>query len=393
MLAEIMRQYFPILLLPAVASVALAQSPGPGTNTILPALSGRFTVGRMSFDWTDESRIDSLAPQPGTKRELTVWVWYPASVTNTSTPSEYIPAQWRAAMAKRQSPEASKMWRDPSLVRCHSFDSVQVAPVPSTFPIVIMKPGIGALALDYTTICEDLASHGYIVVASDSPYNTFLVVHKDGRVVPANGAASPRGTNSMRVAEIWNSDNRFLLDRLADLNKHDPDKMFQGRLDMTKVGVMGHSFGGATAAESCNRDPRCKAGVDLDGQLYGEIINTGIKRPFMFLLADHSGTLSGEDQRIAAQIKANYDHSATGREYVSLRDSGHFNFSDKCLLLTGPVPRQSNTIGKIDARRGLSAAAACVSVFFDVHLKGEEPSVLKQLASRYPELTFGPDGH
>jgi predicted dienelactone hydrolase len=372
-------------------SVGFAQSLESRTNTILPALSGHFAVGRASFDWTDESRTDSLAPEANTKRQLTVWIWYPASVTNSSTSSEYIPAPWRAALAKRQSPEASKMWRDPALVRCHSFDKVQVAPEPRTFPIVIMKPGIGALALDYTTLCEDLASHGYVVVASDSPHNTFLVVYKDGREVPANSEASPRGTNSIRVLETWTADNRFVLDRLVDLNKH--DEMFQGRLDMTKVGVIGHSFGGATAAQFCNREPRCKAGVDLDGQLYGEIINTGINRPFMFLLADHLGSLSGEDQRIAAELKAIYEHSAPGREYVTLRDSGHFNFSDKCLLLTGTVPRQSNTIGKIDGRRGLVAAAACISTFFDVHLKGEEPSLWQRLPSQYPELTFGPDNH
>ena len=160
------RHRLPILLLLGFTGFLVAQSTEPTAQTGLPALSGRFAVGRASFDWTDESRTDSLSPQPGTKRELTVWIWYPASVTNSSTPSEYVPAPWRAALAKRQPPEASKMWRDPSLVHCHSFEKVQVAPEPSTFPIVIMKPGIGALALDYTTLCEDLASHGYVVVAS-----------------------------------------------------------------------------------------------------------------------------------------------------------------------------------------------------------------------------------
>src|SRR5205085_7355017 len=61
---------------------------------------------------------------------LTVWIWYPASVNKSSTPSEYTPAHWRAAFAKRQAPGPNKMWRDPSLVHCHSFDNVEVAPDP-----------------------------------------------------------------------------------------------------------------------------------------------------------------------------------------------------------------------------------------------------------------------
>src|SRR5882724_3128120 len=125
-----------------------------------------------------------------------------------------------------QTPEASKLWRDPALVRCHSFDNVAVAADSGSYPIVIMRPGVGAIALDYTTLCEDLASHGYIVVASDSPYNTYLVVHKDGRAVASSSAASPRGTNSTQILRIWSSDNRFLLDRLAELAKNDPDKRF-----------------------------------------------------------------------------------------------------------------------------------------------------------------------
>jgi predicted dienelactone hydrolase len=144
---------------------------------------------------------------------------------------------------------------------------------------------------------------------------------------------------------------------LTELNNHDPSGRFQGRLDLKNVGVMGHSFGGATAAMFCRKDPRCKAGIDLDGQLFGESAEPGINQPFMFLVADHTGTLSAEDQQIAAKIKTLYDHSGPGRQYVTLRDSGHFNFSDKSLLINGQIPRQSGTIGKIDARRGLSVAA------------------------------------
>jgi len=381
------------MLFVGITRAVYSQPPELSSQMALPEPSGRFPVGRVNFDWIDESRIDPLSPQVGTKRELTVWIWYPASTNKSSTPSDYIPAYWRAALAKRQPPEANKVWRDPSLVHCHSFDNVEIAKAQSTWPAVLMKPGVGSPALDYTTLCEDLASHGYIVVASDSPYNTYLVVHKDGRAVAVNSAALPRGTNATRILEIWSADNRFLLDRLTALNKHDPDNRFEGRLDMAKVGVMGHSFGGATAAEFCHEDLRCKAGIDLEGQPFGEVINTGINRPFMFLLADHLTIPSAEDQQIVDKIKSIYEHSAPGRQYVTLRDSGHFNFSDKCLLFVGPIPRGSDTIGNIDTRRGLTVAAACVTTFFDVHLKGAEASSIDRLFSKYTELVVGPDNH
>jgi hypothetical protein len=48
------------------------------TEITLPALTGPFAVGRALYDWTDDAHPDPLAVVPETKRELLVWIWYPA---------------------------------------------------------------------------------------------------------------------------------------------------------------------------------------------------------------------------------------------------------------------------------------------------------------------------
>jgi len=49
--------------------------------------------------------------------------------------------------------------------------------------------------MNYSTLAEDLASHGYVVVAFDAPYRTGQVVFPDGRVI----ARTPETTrNSSR---------------------------------------------------------------------------------------------------------------------------------------------------------------------------------------------------
>jgi hypothetical protein len=355
--------------------------------TALPLPAGKFLVGRTSFDWIDAARIDPFAPQRGAKRELTVWVWYPASPEKSSRTATYVPAVWRAALARYEGTVFQNLLqRDTSLVRCHSYENAEVAPDQPTYPVILMKPGIGALALDYAALCEDLASRGYIVVASDSPYNTFLVVYQDGRIALRNKAAFPGQGASDPVIGAWTADNRFLLDRLTQLNRSDPAGRFQGRLNLNEVGVLGHSFGGATAAEFCSEDSRCKAGIDVDGRLFGQVVHAGIHRPFMFLMADHSGPLDAEERRIMAEIQSVYDRLPSDRRYVALRDSGHFNFSDTALLLNGLLMRASGATGKIDARRGLKASAACIGAFFDVHLKGADPALMNRLPAHYPEL-------
>ncbi|HLK56062.1 MAG TPA: hypothetical protein VKU00_05845 [Chthonomonadaceae bacterium] len=357
--------------------------------TNLPLPTGSFPVGRASFDWVDPVRNDPFAPQPGTKRELTVWIWYPASVGESFRSSEYLPAAWRAALARKQGPIFTNfISRDTSRVHGHSMDNAEVASDQKTYPVILVKPGVGALALDYTALCEDLASHGYIVVASDSPYNTFLVVYEDGRVVLRSPAAFPGNRASNPAIGVWAADNRFLLDRLTQLNQADPTHRFQGHLNLEEVGVFGHSFGGAAAAEFCHEDPRCKAGIDVDGAPSGPVITTGLNRPFMFLMADHSGAGSAEDRQILGDIQAIYDRLPSGRHYATLRGSGHFNFSDTCLLLNGALRRVSGATGNIGDERGLHVAAACIRAFFDVHLKGADPSLMDRLPSQYPELTW-----
>ena len=149
--------------------------------------------------------------------------------------------------------------------------------------------------MNYSTLAEDLASHGYVVVGFDAPYRTGMVVFPDGRVItrtPENnpelcvGPERARCINKLLAA--WTADIGFVLDRLEQLSASGRSGRFTGRLDMTRVGVFGHSFGGAQAAQFCEDDSRCKAGIDIDGAPFGTVVQAEIRQPFMFLLSDHS---------------------------------------------------------------------------------------------------------
>lgn len=364
----------------------------------LPPLSGPFPVGRAAFDWVDESRVDKLAAAKGATRELTVWIWYPASIDTSSTRSEYLPAPWRAALARRQSPVLSLLLHDASAVNPRSFDDAKVAPAQRAFPVILMKPGIGALALDYTTLAEDLASDGYVVVASDSPYSTFVVVFQDGRVAErrraGNAGESAPVAEQTKVANsilgTWVGDDRFVLDRLAQLNA---SGTFRERLDLREVGAIGHSFGGATAAEFCREDSRCKAGIDIDGIPFGAVVHERLERPFMFFLSDHSNEKRDpETPAIMGKFHDIYRRLPAGREMVTLRGSSHFSFSDMPFLFNHTLARVSGLLGSIEPTRALDASDACIRTFFDVHLKGAPTSRLQELRTRYPELVFSDAG-
>ena len=109
-----------------------------------------------------------------------------------STAADYLPWPWQSALAEHSGVLLTQfLSRNPSKIRTHSFDNVNLSSDKPTFPIIILKSGIGALALYYTTIAEDLASHGYIVVGSDTPYSTSVVVMPDDRVIHKTTAGNP----------------------------------------------------------------------------------------------------------------------------------------------------------------------------------------------------------
>jgi hypothetical protein len=369
------------------------------TDLTLPRPTGPFAVGRVIYDWIDNSKVDSSAPVPGTSRELLVWIWYPSAAGQSVTTDDYVPAQMRAAAAPLGGP-LSLLTRDLSRVHTHGTRNTDLAPQLPSYPVVIMRAGASLEVWNYSSLAEDLASHGYVVVGFDAPYRTFTVVFPDGRVMRRTPENNPelclektgqeRDSCANRLLTAWTEDIAFVLDRLQQLNASDASGKFTGRLDMTRVGVFGHSFGGAAAALFCREDSRCKAGIDVDGAPHGSVIQAGLDRPFMFLLSDHSHESDPEGSHIAANIRSIYDRlPPDGRAFIEIRGANHFLFSDDGALLKSHILmrtlRMLGIVG-IDGRRQLAVTSYCLRSFFDAYLKGAGVSQFKILSPLFPEI-------
>jgi predicted dienelactone hydrolase len=261
-----------------------------------------------------------------------------------------------------------------------------------------MRAGGGALTTDFTTLAEDLASHGYIVVGFDAPYRTSVVVFPDKRVVTRPPAYDPENLPSdqadrliNRLLPMWTSDTKSVVSQLEQLNAADPSGKFTGRLDMHRLGMFGHSFGGATALQFCHEDSRCSAGIDIDGAPYGSVVQEGLKQPFMFILSDHSRDLADpESRQIGAHFQSIYDRLPNGRLFITIRGANHFSFSDQMLLKSHYVIGMMRKLGlgSLEGRRGLAITTDYVHTFFDVYLNGA--SVSQVTTQRYPEVQVGP---
>lgn len=369
------------------------------TSIALPAPTGQFAVGRATYIWVNNAQAEKLAPSPGTKRELVVWIWYPSTAAQSAAAAEYLPAPWRTALAQHSGVLMSQFFtRDLSLVRVHSIFAPAVSPEQRSYPVVIMRAGGGALTADFTTLAEDLASHGYIVVGFDAPYRTFAVVLTDQRVItrppqydPENLPDDQADRLINRLLLMWTSDTKFIVSQLEQLNAADPSGKFTGRLDMERLGMFGHSFGGAQALQFCHDDARCKAGIDIDGAPYGSVVHEGLQQPFLFIFSDHSRELSDPaSKKIGADFQSLYDRLPRGRLLITIRGANHFSFSDQILLKSQYILRLLRMMGfaDLDGRRGLTITADYVHRFFDVYLKGAPVGLLESSPPFYPEVQF-----
>jgi hypothetical protein len=134
-------------------------------------------------------------------------------------------------------------------------------------------------------------------------------VFNDGRVVPVNPAAvaGALGPQTGSHEEVFSArtavcqrkteDLAFVADQLGRIDA-DPTSRFAGRLDTTRLGAVGHSFGGNAALEWCRSDPRCRAAVNLDGAIWTEVGNVGLERPALHVLAEHHEFAVSPDQAV-----------------------------------------------------------------------------------------------
>ncbi len=342
-------------------------------STTLPVPTGPYSVGRIHLTWS--RRGDRSAPH-----DLLVWLWYPAAAKPTAATSRYLPGEMGAAIQHQRGwLFGGLLTRDLSKVRAHAVDGAPLAVAPGKFPVLLLRGGASAAVWNYTTLAEDLASHGYVVVGFDVPYRTDIVVRASGEVDTRLGTNDPEAlagrhddAGIQRLIDVWARDLGGALDELERLNQFDPSGRFQGRLDLHRVGALGHSFGGTEVAQFCAIDPRCRAGIDIDGGMFGNTAQLEIKQPFLFLLSDHRREHGREAAEILWNMQAVYGRLPTAtRGWVVLPGANHFFFSDDSALLKSHLvigALRLLGIVRIDGPQQLALTANAVRSFFDANL-------------------------
>lgn len=127
----------------------------------------------------------------------------------------------------------------------------------------------------YTIAAEDLASRGYVVISMDHTGEALATVFPNGRVVTSQITDPYAADTQKKALDTRVEDASFVVDTVESLSRgDDPDGIggllpdgLPGAVDPDRIGMFGHSIGGATTTQVLLDDPRVDAGVNVDGAL------------------------------------------------------------------------------------------------------------------------------
>jgi hypothetical protein len=215
-------------------------------------------------------------------------------------------------------------------------------------------------------------------------------VFDDGTVAPNNPAALPEGAPDEEydvaadtLAKQWAGDLAYALDFMTGQNS-DSNSPFFNTLDLSLVGVYGHSTGGGAAIQFCGTDPRCKALLGQDPfmrPVSTQVLESGVIQPafFMFSQVWHD-EVDSLNNRL---FKPFYSQSNAALGAVYIEGTAHYDFSD--LPLLSPLAPQLGLKGPINGKRVITIVDDYLLSFFDAILKGG-PTTLFEGPSPYPEI-------
>ncbi len=343
----------------------------------LPEPTGTYEIGTVTFELTDESREEVFTGFVGDYRRILIQAWYPAGPVSSQEPVPYVEDPQLFGMGIEYSfGFPAFMVSHLPLIKTHSYRNAPLSNGESSYPVILFSHGYGGLIMQNTVLMEEMASHGYIVFSINHPYESAVSIFPDGSVIFET--APPENHYINDSLDIWAEDSMFLLDQLQIPNNEDIPEVFHAGLDFSRIGAMGHSFGGTTAEELCLIDSRVNTGISFDSPHIGQSLLQNMTKPFMLLFGPDYGNPELNDT-----VFLNAENTCYG---IYVNDTRHYNFADVCIW--SPLLQIIGMIGTIDGYRMLELQNSYVRAFFDAQFKGMDSQMLTESSSQYSEVLF-----
>ena len=322
------------------APTSLPVWPTPANALTLPAPSGAAAVGVAASGYADTI------------------VFYPAVAGTGRGHHRYVDPVWATAAGL-----------DPTQMdRVVSAAQIDATPAPTNTPrpIVLLTPGWRSIVAFSTSLAEDLASHGYVVLATQTDV--------------AAEWSHPKSTTEDR-------NKRFaLLTHVLDFAQTPSLAAVVGPVDVHRIAVGGHSYAGTIAFDASITDRRISVMIDIDGSARGPTVRSPQPRPALVLVTVDDGVPSDP---LLGPLAARSPHIVP----VGVLDALHLDVTDAAWIPSVLGTSVFSTLLGPVGKTGTTDASTIIRRFLDATLGAKERQPTSaELVQGLPSTTADPFG-
>jgi dienelactone hydrolase len=381
---SIQTKFFQIILLLLVLASAGTWS----TFLPIPTLTepqGQFKTGTSIFRLIDNDRDEQITSDPNDKRNVVIQAWYPTVDDATGGHSIYLDGMDN--LPEKISIIPSFLLDHYDQIKTNGVLNAPISKAQNQWPVIIFLTGNGATRSLYTSITSGLASHGFVVLAIDHPYEAAITQLANGEIVTTIEARQKDDPDLLKFMkarlDLRVADVSFVINQLFD-SKAFPDS-FSLSLNQKRIGIAGHSLGGASGAATMAVDSRIKAAANIDGTLYGELPEPFEPRPYLLLESNKQ-----DKERLVRYESGNqqlFKHFRGGLRYEIIA-ADHYSFTDAPLFLALPTRMLAGQVlgfGNIPDKTH-RATVEILATFFKSALQDKLPDI-DPVVARYKGIT------
>lgn len=338
----------------------------------IPEPTGEYLIGTESFTIEDQARIELYGDVESTRR-FNIQLWYPAS-----TIEGYEQAKWLVdgvAVSRALSIDNGL----PRFILDHTAtidsNAYLKAPIDTSLgalPVVVISHGWRGFRNLHTDFAEALASEGYLVVSIDHTYGSVGTLFDD-EMVYVNYDALPSADSVPNFLEYANQlvytyqgDIIRTLDYLEEINSIDGTSRFSNTMNLSKIGLLGHSTGGGAGTAAALEDERVTALFGLDSwvePIEETVISEGTMIPSVFLRSETWEVGPNNDHL------TQYIENSTDATLYQIDGTTHLDFS--MVYMISPLTKVIGFTGDIDGQVLNTILTTMIVEFFDDTLINE----------------------